>query len=580
MRKENYVLGIEGGGSRTLWIYLKQFNSDSRLLASGELPASNLKVTSDSELKQMLTLLPDGATDVGIFLAGCVTQQDRKHLSSLAGEIWPAANIQAGSDRESAMAAAFGDQDGITVISGTGSAVTGRKEGRIEKAGGRGHLLGDRGGAYVISIEGLRLALRAYDLEHRSSPLAQNILRDLALSDMEDLINWVQGADKAAISSLAPVLFATAIDGDQEMMEVIAAGARALASYTKSVAHWLQFQMPDVRLLGSIFLNQPVYVQLYQTALEPMLQARSVEICTIPGSFGAAWLAANHQIQRPVNSSAELSNFDAIELSKAITEQQNPQSIELGRFSTAELVQLFIGEEDNVAAALKSAQVSLAKAVDLVSGVFLEGGRLFYVGAGTSGRLGVLDASEIPPTFGEPPDRVQGIIAGGVSALYKSVEGTEDDPARGALCIRDRGVTEGDAVCGITASGRTPFVLGALQEAKRVGAKTILLTCNPARSRNESWETEIDLPAGPEIITGSTRLKAGTATKVALNILTTCSMIKIGKTNENWMIDLKATNSKLKMRSIRLVSRLKNISEEEAQELLNSSGWNIRKALI
>ncbi len=200
----------------------------------------------------MFERLPEDATHVGIFLAGCVNQQDRNYLLGLAKEIWPTAAIQTGSDRDSGLAAAFGYEDGITVISGTGSAVTGRRDGRIETAGGRGHLLGDRGGAYIICMEGLRLALRTYDLEHRTSLLAQHILRDLALTQMDDLMNWVQAADKTSISRLAPVMFEAAINGDTEMMSAIVAGASALAKYTESVARWLNFDSPEVKLLGSI----------------------------------------------------------------------------------------------------------------------------------------------------------------------------------------------------------------------------------------------------------------------------------------------------------------------------------------
>jgi N-acetylmuramic acid 6-phosphate etherase len=573
------VLGIEGGGSKTDWIYLKYTEDNPELISKGQLPPSNLKLTSEDQLKEIFTRLPSDATHVGIFLAGCVSQQDRNSLRKLAKEIWPNAYIVAGSDRESAMVAAFDDQDGITVISGTGSAVTGRKGGKIEKAGGRGHLLGDRGGAYVICIEGLRLALRTYDLEHRTSPLAQNILRDLALSNMEELINWVQAADKKAISRLSPVLFAAAINGDHEMLSVIDAGAHALARYTQSVAQWLDFPAPSVKLLGSIFLNQKIYVDLYERALNELLPGASVSLCRTPGTFGAAWLAAKVKLEPSNVIHDTAAKTDHAELARATTEQQNPRSEKLEQFGTEELIGLLIDEEDQIARALKECKASLKQAVDLAIDVFRHDGRLFYIGAGTSGRLGVLDASEIPPTFGEPPDRVQGIIAGGVTALYKSVEGAEDDPIKGALAVQERGVKSGDLVCGITASGRTPFVIGALREAKKIGAKTILLSCNPSRTRSERWGVEIDLPTGAELVTGSTRLKAGTATKVALNILTTCSMIQLGKTIGSWMIDLKPSNSKMRFRSIRLVSKFKGISLDEAEKLLENSGWNIRKAL-
>lgn len=586
-----FVLGIEGGGSKTEWVYLNypdpETVADARFLSpaspniisNGQLPPSNLKLTSDAELKMMFRLLPEKPTHVGIYLAGCVSQHDRTRLLNLANDIWPRAVLSVGSDRASALSAALGDGDGITVISGTGSAVTGRKAGKIEKAGGRGHLLGDRGGAYVICIEGLRLALRTYDLEHRTSNLAQAIMRNLALSDMEDLINWVQSADKTAISKLSPVVFEAAFEGDQDMMAVIEAGARALATYTESVAGWLNLERPEVKLLGGIFLNQPVYVELYRKALAPLLRDASVSISRIPGSYGAARLAIHHEFSFVTLRQQPALKQDQEELGRAITEQQNPRSANLEKLKTKDLVQLLIAEEIYVSKALESSSEQLEQAVDLAVSIFQKQGRMFYTGAGTSGRLGIMDASEIPPTFGESPERVQGIIAGGVTALFKSVEGAEDDPVQGAVAIRQRGVTANDLVCGITASGRTPFVLGSLNEARKIGAKTILITCNPSRNREQRWDVEIDLATGPEVVTGSTRMKAGTATKVTLNILTTCSMIKLGKTRGSWMVELKPSNTKMRYRSIRLVSQIKGVSPEEAERLLDAANWNIREVL-
>ncbi len=584
---EQLVLGIEGGASSTDWIYLKILDSSVEVLGKGELPSSNFKLTSRDRLKQLFEQLPEQVTQAGVFLAGCVTQSDRNHLQDLAKAVWPDAQIRVGSDRDSALAAAFGEGDGISVISGTGSAVTGRKGGKMEKAGGRGHLLGDRGGAYVICLEGLRLALRCYDLEHRTSNLAQSILRALSLSDMEELTVWVQEADKLTISSLAPAVFEAALEGDQEMLAVIEAGACALATYTESVARWLNFQMPVVKLSGGIFSNQPAYVTLFKKALNPLLPTSSISLCTNPGSFGAARLAMKAGETPAVHNAGWKPALQHAgerlglheELERATTEQQHPRSVDLESLKTPALIQLLIDEEVFVSEALNARKEELRKAVEIALEAFHAGGRLFYVGAGTSGRLGVLDASEIPPTFGERPDRVQGIIAGGVNALSRSVEGVEDDPLKGSVSILERGVSDKDLVCGITASGRTPFVLGALHRAKMIGAKTILITCNPARNRGVSWDVEIDLPTGPELVTGSTRLKAGTATKVALNILTTCSMIQLGKTKAGWMIDLKPANEKMKFRSVRLISRIKGVSKKEAEKLLEASGWNIRKTL-
>jgi N-acetylmuramic acid 6-phosphate etherase len=219
---------------------------------------------------------------------------------------------------------------------------------------------------------------------------------------------------------------------------------------------------------------------------------------------------------------------------------------------------------------------------------------LFYIGAGSSGRIGVLDASEIPPTFGASSDLVQGIIAGGVTALHRSVEGAEDEESVGALAMDERGTKDVDVVIGITASGRTPFVLGALGRAKSLGAKTILLTCNPSRivvagvspAEGETAadtaastvivDLAIHLAVGPEILTGSTRLKAGTATKVALNIISTGAMVALGKVRGNLMIDLHTSSTKLRDRAVRLVADLANCDYNSARERLEAGGWNLR----
>jgi N-acetylmuramic acid 6-phosphate etherase len=252
----------------------------------------------------------------------------------------------------------------------------------------------------------------------------------------------------------------------------------------------------------------------------------------------------------------------------------------MDRLSTPALVDLFIREEDHVPRALAHSRAALISAVDLISAALQAGGRLFYTGAGTSGRLGVLDATEIPPTFGAPPDLIQGIIAGGVSALHSAAEGAEDQPEAGELALLERGVRPGDVVCGIAASGRTPFVLGTLRCARGLGAKTILLTCNPARPRaGQPWDIEIDLPTGPELVTGSTRLKAGTATKLTLNILSTCAMVRLGKVRGNLMIDLRPTNAKLRDRAIRLVAELRPCSHDEAHSRLIAASWSVRAAL-
>jgi N-acetylmuramic acid 6-phosphate etherase len=308
--------------------------------------------------------------------------------------------------------------------------------------------------------------------------------------------------------------------------------------------------------------------------------------------LGAAWLAAEMDELTKVRTKPAENKID--NLAAALTEQRNPRSENLEKMSARELVELFVEEERFVQDALRGAIVDLAKAIEIVRGALRKGGRLFYVGAGSSGRIGVLDASEIPPTFGASSDLVQGIIAGGVTALHRSVEGAEDEESVGALAMDERGTKDVDVVIGITASGRTPFVLGALGRAKSLGAKTILLTCNPARIgvagvSPAEGETAADaaastvivdlairLAVGPEILTGSTRLKAGTATKVALNIISTGAMVALGKVRGNLMIDLHTSSAKLRDRAVRLVADLANCDYNSARERLEAGGWNLR----
>jgi N-acetylmuramic acid 6-phosphate etherase len=332
-----------------------------------------------------------------------------------------------------------------------------------------------------------------------------------------------------------------------------------------------------VILLGGLFQRDGVYVHAFKRKLKKNLSDARVAMSDQSPELGAAWLAAHLDEHAPVSIAKCEPKKES--LARALTEQRNPRSENLGKLSARELVELFVEEENFVQEALRKAADSLARGVELVTKSLRDHGRLFYVGAGTSGRLGVLDASEIPPTFSASPEMVQGIIAGGITALSRSVEGAEDDRGSGALAIEERGVTAKDIVCGITASGRAPFVLGALAEAKKRGAQTILLTCNPERDRLPGCDLEIDLATGPELLTGSTRLKAGTATKIALNILSTGAMIALGKVRGNLMIDLSVSNAKLRDRAARLVAELAKCDRTQATERLEAHGWNVRAAL-
>jgi N-acetylmuramic acid 6-phosphate etherase len=263
------------------------------------------------------------------------------------------------------------------------------------------------------------------------------------------------------------------------------------------------------------------------------------------------------------------------------TERRNPRTASIDLASPLEIVDLINAEDHRVPDAVATQREQIARAIELAEATFRSGGRLFYVGAGTSGRLGVLDASEIPPTFGAKPEMVQGIIAGGLPALTRSQEGAEDVVGNGARAIDEHGVGEKDFVIGIAASGTTPYVRAALDRAAEIGATTGIIASSPPPADLVARVDVTILPiVGPEAVTGSTRMKAGTATKLVLNTITTGAMIRLGKTYGNLMVDLRATNNKLVDRSQRIVMEVCGVSRDEAKKLLEQADKSVKTAIV
>ena len=264
-----------------------------------------------------------------------------------------------------------------------------------------------------------------------------------------------------------------------------------------------------------------------------------------------------------------------------LTEQRNPRSTRIDQLSTIEIVDLINAEDRMVAQAVGEEREQIARAVDLVVETFKQGGRLFYVGAGTSGRLGVLDAAEMPPTYGTDPELVQGIIAGGYAALTRAQEGAEDHRDAGARDLAARGVTGQDFVLGIATSGTTPYVHGALQRARELGARTGFLLCTyPSEELQRTHDVVIAPLVGPEPITGSTRMKAGTATKLVLNTITTSAMVRLGKVYGNLMVDLQVTCAKLRDRGQRILMETVGVERDDAADLLDRAGGHVKTAIV
>ncbi len=271
------------------------------------------------------------------------------------------------------------------------------------------------------------------------------------------------------------------------------------------------------------------------------------------------------------------------ELQYLRTEQINQNTLNIDLCSTTEILNLINNEDISVPFAVQNEIPFIAEAVDLIVNTFKKGGRLFYVGAGTSGRLGIVDASECPPTFGTDPEMIQGIIAGGFDAVFRAVEGAEDSIEEGENVVRDYNVDSNDVVCGIAASGRTPFVLGALKSAKQINCKTILITTS-SKEHISKLEIQPDVLIAPnvgaEVIAGSTRMKSGTAQKLILNMLTTASMVRLGKTYGNVMVDLQLTNAKLKERAKKIVMNIADTDYDTASKYLEKANNNVKTALV
>ena len=265
-------------------------------------------------------------------------------------------------------------------------------------------------------------------------------------------------------------------------------------------------------------------------------------------------------------------------VSERRTEMRNPRASELASFSTTEILELMNDEDASVPGAVRKAMPEIAHAVDTIVASFANGGRLRYVGAGTSGRLGVLDASEAPPTFGVPPELVRGIIAGGDDALRTAVEGAEDDAGAGARDAREW-IRSGDVAVGVSASGRARYVIAALVMAREIGARTVALTCDVSSPLASGADIAIVVDVGPEVLAGSSRLKAGTATKLVLNMISTAAMIRSGRTKGDLMIDLRATNTKLRERAVRMVRDEAGVDEDAARRGLKANGWSVRRTL-
>ena len=610
-----FFLGIEGGATHTTAVLM---DNQGRVLKRAETGPCNLRLLKDPEIIRLwmglkrelfsnITSKSVSPAGVGIFLAGCRTQLDKKRILRLVKFVWPNACDVVGNDTQSAMAAALGDQDGVVLVCGTGSNILAQRNKKLFHMGGWGHVGGDEGSGYWMGRELLRGIFHAYDIKGKTDALGQSVLSFLGINTVEEeLLGWSLIASKQEIASLTKILFR--YSQNPLTRRILKDAVNLLAQNVVLAIRKAGFSTSRLRPLipvviyGGLVKAQPIFNKALTKEIRKRVSHAKVYSSEVEGAIGAARLASKaagmldkifkseirpalrRRLRQGENPKSEIKAaeiFNGRRLSNALTEQRNPRTANLHRQSISRLVQIMLNEETRIIPAVRVQKKVITQVIGWIVTALKRGGRLFYIGAGTSGRLGILDAAECPPTFGCDPEMVQGIIAGGVQALYRSAEAIEDNIDDGCQSVRDRGVSKKDMVIGITASGSTPFVLGALREAHKIGAKTVLLTFNSNSSfelRASSFK-KIVVATGPEIIAGSTRLKAGTATKLILNMFSTIAMIRLGKVHSNLMVDLKPSNEKLRDRAIRIYSTLKKISYEEAREQLGKHHWDLKGLL-
>lgn len=580
--QQPFLLGIEGGGTRTTALLA---DARGREIQRAIFGPGNVRLLDERALRRLLRQISkqfESPDAIGLGLAGARHPKDRARVQAEVAKVWKATPCRVTHDLEIALAGSGPQKTAVLVLSGTGSCCFGKtSDGRTAKMGGWGHILGDKGSGFEIGLRALKAVVFYFDRDGTWSRLGKRLLTATGTNEPDDLIDWVATADKHAVAALAPEVFAAAKKRDRIARDILEGTAGMLAKDAVNCARKLAQKNKPVHfvLAGGVLRGQPAFARKVRQSIRERWPQATVQVQKHDGVWGAIELAKNllKDAAQPITPSI-LSPQHSTHVPP--TELRNPRSIELDRLPLPTAVDLMLTEEQRATKAVRAGGKTIARLAGWVAKALANGGRLFYVGAGTSGRLGVLDASECPPTFRARPDQVQGIIAGGPRALTQAIEGAEDDTDAGGRAIQFRGVNKKDVVIGIAASGNTPFVWGALETAAQRGARTALICFNPTLKRRAKVPQLILAPAiGPEVLTGSTRLKAGTATKLILNCITTLAMVRLGKVTSNLMVDVDPKNEKLRDRAMRIVMTLCEVDTNTARTVLAKHGWFVQDAL-
>jgi N-acetylmuramic acid 6-phosphate etherase len=604
-RMEQLAIGVDGGGGRTNAVVM---DATGEVVGRGESGPSNYhhvgleaagKAVGRAVEKALAEAGSSSAAAAFLCLSGAGRPEDRGVLLEFLRGRVPADRVEVDHDARAVLWAGTGGHPGVVVIAGTGILVWGEnQEGQTARSDGWGSLLGDEGGGFWIGMEALRAALRGHDGRGPLTSLGAAIKEHFQVGRFEDLIPFIhdQPLPRDRVAAFATGVFEAARLGDAVAISVVDRAVGAVAASADAVLRRLfeSESTAPVILAGGLFEERPLFRDPLATRIQSLRPGAQTRMCDRSPAEGAALLALNSlgirlpmepigrgtvALEKPeVPPTGDHEVFQ--EIRRLLTEQRNPDTMDIDSVSIPEILNRINTEDSTIAAAVEKELPNVVKAVELVVESFRRGGRLFYVGAGTSGRLGVLDASECPPTFGTDPTMIQGIIAGGMATLVRSQEGVEDRTEDGARDLIARGVAAGDVVCGLAASRRTPYVLSALKKAREIGARTVFITCCPREEIGIEVDVAICPLVGPEVVMGSTRMKAGTAQKMVLNMITTASMIRLGKVYENMMVDLQMTSRKLVERSKRTVMTVTGISYDEATDLLAHAGGNVKTALV
>lgn len=583
MTSAHLILAIDGGATRTrVGLY-----DNHRTLVTEALggPSNPVVLGMDACVRELTSLCMrclQGLENTPLVVAAGISgaTRHREPLSRALALALRARRVLVTNDLYPLLFANAGSDPGVVVIAGTGSSVVAQNAaGDTVIVGGKGAMLGDDGSGYQIAMSALRGIMHALDVLQTRARLADALAKAAGLDSFEDFVAWSHTASKEDIAQLAATVLEFANNGDDFALKCLETQASLLAGQTVSALSQLHLR-PDtpVFLGGGLFEHSSRYRAMFERALlRPETTARPA-LAELRGHRAVAALAFADALP-PHLPIAEATGEESAETLPP-TEEFALDEVTIDCLTAHEIVARMNRADASVPAAVGRCADDIARAIGFAADAIALGGRIIYTGAGTSGRLGVLDASECPPTFGVPSHRVAGIMAGGDRALRESVEGAEDDEAaaRTDLTLLHPPLSRQDVVIGIAASGTTPYVTAGLRHAAACGARTVLLCCNPRVSGGADCVIAID--TGAEVVAGSTRLKAGTATKMALNMISTGAMALSGYVYEGRMVRMRPANTKLRRRAARMVSALTGLTVELAARRLADAGDDIAVAVV